>query len=406
MRVAIYASGISADVGGGYTFEGDVFDGFLNSRTQSRHSFSVVCPDASVDAMSQHLAGTGIPVYAVGSGWRERLMRPLLNGMPLVRTRWRGTSPLDAAADAASADLIWFLGAGAHRTDRPYITVVWDVQHRVTPWFPELSAKGMWDVRDLANVWFLQRATKIVTGTSIGQAELERYYQIPAGRTVVLPHPTPGFALSASDRDAPFPQHLGLKAPYLLYPAQFWAHKNHINLLLALKVLREQHGMTLDLALVGSDKGNREHVEQTARELGVQDSVHCLGFVSRDDLVALYKNAFALTYVSWAGPENLPPLEAFALGCPVVATRIPGADEQLSDAAILVKPGDPDDIAAGVGKLKNEETRKRLIAAGVARSRRWTSEEYVRGVFQAIDELEPVVRCWRRSSALDQVSIR
>jgi glycosyltransferase involved in cell wall biosynthesis len=79
----------------------------------------------------------------------------------------------------------------------------------------------------------------------------------------------------------------------------------------------------------------------------------------------------------------------------VVATRIPGSDEQLANAAIFVKPGEPDDIAAGISKLNDDETRKRLIAAGSSRARQWTSRDYVYGVFQVIDELEPIVRCWR-----------
>jgi glycosyltransferase involved in cell wall biosynthesis len=396
MRVAIFVSGVSADIGGGYTFEGDVLDGFLESRSASRHSFGVICPSSSAEFLSRRLRDTGLPVQPVFEGWIERLLRPLLNGVPLLRAHWRLPSALDVAADALSADLIWFLGAGAHRTDRPYMTVVWDVQHRVTPWFPELSAKGMWDIRELANARFLQRATRIVCGTAAGQAELDRHYRIPAERTVLLPHPTPGFALNAS-ASVPLAAPLGLKNPYLLYPAQFWAHKNHANLLLALKILREQHGLMLDLALAGSDKGNRAHVEQTASELGLMDSVHFLGFVSRDDLISLYKSAFALAYVSWAGPENLPPLEAFALGCPVVATRIPGADEQLGNAAILVEPGDPSDIASGISGLKDDETRTRLIAAGLSRAQQWTSKNYVCGVFRIIDELEPIIRCWRQT---------
>ena len=394
MRVAIYVSDVNADVGGGYTFEGDILEGFLSTRTKSRHTFGFICPSSSVESLSARLRESGLPIQSVANGWTERLIRPLFHGVPLVRAQWRRESALDVAADALSADLFWFIGAGAHRTDRPYVTVVWDIQHRVTPWFPELSAKGMWDIRDLASERFLQRASKVVVGTATGQAEIDRHYQIPAERTVLLPHPTPGFALDGPDR-AVLPASLGLTKPYILYPAQFWAHKNHVNLLLALKVLRDRYDLMLDLALAGSDKGNRKHVERTARDLGLGDATHFLGFVSREDLIALYKNAFALTYMSWTGPENLPPLEAFALGCPVVASRIPGAEEQMADAAIFVDPGDPDDIASGISKLGDESVRARFIAVGLSRARRWTSRDYVAGIFRVIDELEPVVRCWR-----------
>jgi glycosyltransferase involved in cell wall biosynthesis len=147
---------------------------------------------------------------------------------------------------------------------------------------------------------------------------------------------------------------------------------------------------------VGSDKGNQAHVERAAKELGLDTCIHFLGFVSREDLVALYQNAFALAYVSWFGPENLPPLEAFALGCPVVASRIPGAEEQLGPAALFVAPENPEDIAAGIVKLHQDGSlRDRLVAAGTVRARQWTAKDYAAGVLRAIDQLEPVIRCWR-----------
>src|SRR5262245_543392 len=119
MRVAVYLSGISADVGGGYTFEEDVLDGFLTVRGECRHGFGFICPPSSTETLSRRLEGSGLPVQAVSVGLTERLMRPLLNGMPPVRARWRYASALDVAADALAADLIWFVGAGAHLTDRP-----------------------------------------------------------------------------------------------------------------------------------------------------------------------------------------------------------------------------------------------------------------------------------------------
>ena len=60
--------------------------------------------------------------------------------------------------------------------------------------------------------------------------------------------------------------------------------------------------------------------------------------MKRPELIALYRHALALTFVSYFGPDNLPPLEAFALGCPVITSAIEGVDEQLGNAALYVNP--------------------------------------------------------------------
>ena len=65
----------------------------------------------------------------------------------------------------------------------------------------------------------------------------------------------------------------------------------------------------------------------------------------------MYKNAFALVYASFLGPNNIPPLEACALGCPVVAANIPGAFEQMGDAAAFFDPKDEYDLAEKIKML-------------------------------------------------------
>jgi len=147
--------------------------------------------------------------------------------------------------------------------------VVWDLQHRLQPYFPEVSAAGEWDTRELAYVWFLQRASVIIAGTLAGRDEIERFYQVPTERIRILPHPTPRFALNAPEKKLEgIPKKYGIpEHGFLLYPAQFWAHKNHVNLLLAIGELRDKHGLTVHLVLVGSDKGNLAQVQQRTREL-------------------------------------------------------------------------------------------------------------------------------------------
>src|SRR5204862_3538567 len=96
----------------------------------------------------------------------------------------------------------------------------------------------------------LQRATYVITGTAIGRDELVRFYGVDKSRIRLLPHPTPRFALdSASAPAAP----AKVPSPYVVYPAQFWSHKNHVGLVRAIAELR-QRGTVVHAALVGSDK--------------------------------------------------------------------------------------------------------------------------------------------------------
>jgi glycosyltransferase involved in cell wall biosynthesis len=181
----------------------------------------------------------------------------------------------------------------------------------------------------------------------------------------------------------------------LFYPAQFWPHKNHVTLLRAVKVLRDRHSLNFHVVLTGSDQGNLSYVKQLVSQLGLVDQVHFLGFVSTDELIALYQNAFALMYTSMFGPDNLPPLEAFALGCPVIAAKVPGSEEQLGKGAVLIEPIDEDAFADAVYELYKEPgLRESLIERGRAHVMSFTGEDYARGVFAILDEFEKVRRCW------------
>jgi glycosyltransferase involved in cell wall biosynthesis len=185
-----------------------------------------------------------------------------------------------------------------------------------------------------------------------------------------------------------------VEGDYLFYPAQFWPHKNHVNLLHALRLLRDR-GLDLSLALTGSDKGNLPFIRDTAARLGLTPHVRWLGFVTNDQLISLYRHAAALTYVTFFGPENLPPLEAFAAGCPVVASDVAGAREQLADAALLVDPRRPEEIAAAVERLRADPTlRAALIERGFERARRSTPAGFVAAVIAWLDDFEGVRRNW------------
>ena len=394
MHVAAVVAGFDPQSGGGHTFEREILAALRHAAASSAHRFTVLCPEPSAATLERELSGSPLHVAAVPRR-TGRLAAAALREIEFLRAHWRRPSDIDRIATTIGIDFIWFLSAQPDRTDIPFMTVVWDLQHRATPWFPEMSAQGRWDQRDSVHRWFLQRATKIITGTRVGSEQLTRFFQIEPENILILPHPTPSYVFREA---APPPsgtvERLDLMKPFVLYPAQFWPHKNHVNLLLAIADLKRK-GTTVSVALVGSDQGNRQFIAEIAASQGISEQVHFLGFVDRSVLVELYRRALVLTYVSWCGPENLPPLEAFALGCPVIATRIPGAYEQLGEAALFCEPGNPSSISEAIARvLVDTALRTQLIEAGYIRAKRFMPADYVAGALKFLDEFSVVRRCW------------
>jgi glycosyltransferase involved in cell wall biosynthesis len=127
----------------------------------------------------------------------------------------------------------------------------------------------------------------------------------------------------------------------------------------------------------------------------LSSQVHILGYVPQKDMIALYRNALVLTFITFFGPDNLPPLEAFALGCPVIASNVSGAEEQLGDAALLVDPKNPEQIADAIFNVYNSpEQRNILIERGLKRAHQWTGHDFIMNIFEILDEFEPIRRCW------------
>jgi len=272
------------------------------------------------------------------------------------------------------------------------------LQHRVQPWFPEVNSGGLsnWEARERFYAKILPRAARIITGTQTGKNEIIAFYGVSPDNVVVVPTPVsvPDFPFEGEAR-ADIRSKYGVTGEFLLYPAQFWPHKNHVNLLLALDKIRKDTSLGLDLVLTGSDRGNLDHVSGVVASLGLGAQVHILGFVPRSDLDKLYRAAVALTYPSFFGPDNIPPLEAFARNCPVAAAHVAGAEEQLENAALLFDPADPADIAQAITKLYHDrESRAELVYRGKALVATRSPEAYVARVCQVLDELTSVRRCW------------
>ena len=404
MKVALFITGQNPEDGGGYTFENQLLEIILQLRSTSRHTFILYVSSQEIPTNVLDSTLQIVPLYLCMRdkiklklvGWVKNSFQKILHPTSkFIIQEWREQYILNSLK-ANQIDVILSLIPNCPTVEYPCITTVWDLQHKLQPYFPEVSGSGEWDARENFYVKMLRRAAFIITGTETGKAEIERFYQVPAERIKVIPFCAPQFASTSHPIDRDIASEYHLPNRYLFYPAQFWPHKNHIGLLLAIKYLNEKYDLEFSLVLVGADKGNESYVREMVRDLDLSQQVYFLGFVPRADLELLYRHAFALCFMTFFGPDNLPPLEAMALGCPVIASNVSGAKEQLGDAALLVDPKQPAEIAMAIKSLLEDSIlRQNMIERGLKRANQWTAKDCVREIFSIIDDFEPIRRCWK-----------
>lgn len=281
----------------------------------------------------------------------------------------------------------------------PYVMPIHDMQHRLQPEFPEVSAGGEWERREYVYRNGAVHAMLVLADSEVGKQDILDAYGadgIDAARIMPLPVVPPHAAreIGAEERER-VRRRYALPPRYVFYPAQFWPHKNHARLVEALGVLKA-HGREVQLVLSGSHTGPlREEAHAAmlaaAARHGVEAQVHEIGYVADEDMPALYAEAVALAMPTFFGPTNIPPLEAWAFGCPVLTSDIHGLREHSGNAAILVDPSSAAAIADGILRLwEDEACRRELVERGRVRLASMQPEahgERVRAVLQAAERL-------------------
>jgi glycosyltransferase involved in cell wall biosynthesis len=157
---------------------------------------------------------------------------------------------------------------------------------------------------------------------------------------------------------------LGISGPFLLSVGTLEPRKNQARLLQAYDRIRASLPEPWPLVLVGPSGWGRQ--------VAPRPGVSLVGLVSPAELSALYAMSRLLAYVPLIEGFGLPPVEAMALGSPVVASPLPST----AGAAYEVDPRDTESIAEGLLRVATDDAeRSRLQALGFARSAElsWTA---------------------------------
>jgi glycosyltransferase involved in cell wall biosynthesis len=127
---------------------------------------------------------------------------------------------------------------------------------------------------------------------------------------------------------------------------------------------------------------------QVGGELAPAPRIRSLSFVPESDLAALYSLADVFVFPSKYEGFGLPPLEAMACGTPAIVANTSSLPEVVGDAALLVSPDDPQELAAAIQRILTEpDLAAALRERGLARARQYTWERTARETLAVYQEV-------------------
>lgn len=246
----------------------------------------------------------------------------------------------------------------------PFILNNWDLAHYTIPAFPEITGDDGFQKRNDWYVTVMPYALMVFCETETGKAELVQYLNINPDKVKILPifcsDTFVEMQLSAETQTGILKQFTLQEQQFFFYPAQFWAHKNHYNLVNAFQKFNEQYP-DYKLFFCGSDKGNLTHIKNHVKALGMDAHVIFGGFIDERELYTLYKNARALIMPTFLGPSNIPPIEAMHLQCPALLSGLQGHREIMNNAALYFNPQDYLSILESMKLIMDDSTRLKIL---------------------------------------------
>ena len=361
LKLAIFLSYREATEGGGFTITDDILNEIL--KTYKKNNIIFILLNDKKNFLKKKIAKAGFK-YKVF--YENKITIKIKNFVfslfPFLFKIYNNLNlnPFLNFQKKNNINLVWFLSAEYYfPLFSKYISTVWDLQHLTHPKFPENGNLIRRFYRGIVIKNFLKNSHRIITGSSILIKIMKKEYNISSKKFIYNKHPTPNLFVKFKKQT----KKIKNLNNFFLYPANFWQHKNHLNLFEGFKRFNKKNKDKYKLVLVGDikDKNYYNQLIRLYKKKDIENSFKILNFVTISFLIRLYDNCLAIIYSSYAGPENLPPLEAMARKKNIICSIYPGAKEQLKNIPIYFNPNSPVSIERALNIFIKTKRKKQFF---------------------------------------------
>ncbi|MDO9106968.1 MAG: glycosyltransferase family 1 protein [Methylovulum sp.] len=308
-------------------------------------------PDLEVRLLSPRLCGNA-PVYRhiihqsvgrlQGHLWEQLELPRFVNGAPLF-------------CPGNTAPIASLLGAGR------VVVTVHDLSYL---YFPQAYSSAFRLLYNTLMPLILRRAAAVITVSNSERESILKHYPFAKERLTAIQNgglPTGVVAPPVAPADE----------PYVLYVGSLSKRKNFPGMLEVACRLASKRGLRF-VFVGGVPDGIADSVTRISHD--IRDRIVFLGQVNDwEVLMKHYRSATCFFFPSFYEASPLPPIEAMACGCPVIAASISSLRERCGDAALYCDPASIESMANAVECLVDDPVLQHsLRAKGYQRAERYS----------------------------------
>ncbi|MEP6922463.1 MAG: glycosyltransferase family 1 protein [bacterium] len=232
-------------------------------------------------------------------------------------------------------------------------------------------------------------ATMVITPSESVKREVCEHLNINADKIVVTPEaPRRSFRPVPIEETVAVRARLGVEADFILFVGTIEPRKNLLTLMLAFDDVLRHSAIRPQLVIAGGEGWLMDEFFSFVEKSGAGERVRFTGYLTDEDLRALYSSCRICIYPSLYEGFGLPPLEAMACGAPVITSNIPAIVETVGVAACLVDPLDVSSLAKTLVELWNDDARRgELSEMGQRRAATFSWERTARLTYQVYQEV-------------------
>lgn len=225
----------------------------------------------------------------------------------------------------------------------------------------------------------LKRADKILAVSHTTKKDLINYLGIESNKISVV---YPGVDIPRYSENSNLS--LNLPQKYLFFIGDSRKNKNLSGAIHGFAQYIKNSNDELYFVIAGG--GDKKELKNIISELGIEQRIIFLGYITEKEKGYLYKNCYAFVFVSFFEGFGIPVLEAMSYGAPIITSNISSMAEIANGYAILVNPYDYNSISQGIAKMSDEGVRNKYAALGKVCVKKYSWEQAYQDMKSAIDE--------------------